>query len=357
MKNCICTLLFSLLVISSSWAQEKRILSKVRTNFSEGAPVNKVLTTYSYDTRGNKIKETSYNGVDTLQTPLSAIGYVYNEQNRLMQKNLFTGNTVLSTVNNAYAGANLVSVRTMTVTGAFRFMDSLVYGPQANLIEERRHTAVGMTFFHRYTYDANKLRITDTLFEKSDAAYLPKQATLFTYNPDSSVSTRLLYRNVNNVWHLISTKKMVYGNILLLSETEYERDGSTGRKLDSLAFTYDSTARLIKEERFNEKSELVHTVEYTWGEIVGIISHRYIRNNGGIKLSFNDRVLTVTNTLKNPAILSLYDFRGRQIFVEKRRAIQQTQRISIPGALSTGTYVACVQVGNLRNTLKFTLSN
>lgn len=354
MRSIFTLILFVTLIFSNIFSQGTfRLESELRTNYSDGS-TTKILTHYTYDANGIRIDKKAYNGADTLSSLMSATEYTYNASSQLAEELLLAGTDTLCIIRYGYSGTNLVSVRTLKKDGSLRFMDSLVYNTSGQIIDECRYTTAGMTFYHRYSYNTAGLKVSDTLYEKSGTAFVPKQAVLFAYNPDNTVSSEANYRETAGSWFLICTVKMAYSSGLLSSATEYEGDGTSNKVLDSLALSYDGNGNRIREENYNDEKELVYTIDYTWVEIVGIISQHHYKQKKVFTVMHNGRILKISAPEQTPVTFSLYDLRGRLIHgVEK--TLNRT--VLLPCSISAGTYIAQIAIDNNRQTIHFTINN
>ncbi len=354
MRSIIALFLFITFIFFDVFSQGTfQLDSELRTNFSEGSST-KILTDYTYDANGIRIEKKAYNGADTLSSLMSATKYAYNAGGQIAEELLCAGTDTLCIIRYGYTGANLVSVRTLKKDGSLRFMDSLVYNTSGQLIDECRYTTAGMTFYHRYSYNTAGLKVTDTLYEIPATVFVPKQVIVFTYNADNTVLSEADYRETGGSWFLICTVKMAYSSGLLISATEYNGDGTSNKILDSLAFSYHVSGNRLREDNYNNDMELVYTVDYTWVEIVGIISQHQYKQNKAFTVMQNGRMLKISSPECKVLSFSLYDLRGRLVH-DKEKIIDHIVRL--PARISAGTYIARVSADNNRQSIHLTLNN
>lgn len=290
-----------------------RLVSELRTTYAD-AGTNAVITWHTYESTGERISKTAYDGGDTLAAILSSTRFAYDGDGNVSEELLLNaaGDT-LSIVAYLYnAGGALVSARVNRADGSLRYRDSLLY-TGGELTELRRYNAAGdLTFYHVYGYITG-LRAYDSLYEDAGGTFAATQAVLFARDGDGRVTSESSYRLVENQWFLTSTVVLDYADTLLASATEYEGDGSSQRMIDSLAFGYDTWGNRTREERYDEDAAMVYSIDYTWRDVrTHVARARTGRPAAAISAAYDGGVLRVGG-IAGPSDIALFDIKGTQV--------------------------------------------
>jgi hypothetical protein len=237
--------------------------SELHTNYLAGA--SKLFTVYSYDNGGMCTLKRVFNGVDSTTSLLSRQVFTYDASLRLIKTILASaeGETLSITMKN-YGPAGLTDTSILNKNGGLRFKDSIIY-INGIISEQRRYnSALSLTSFHHFTYTSSLLT-ADTLFETDGVGgFVASNATVFSYNADSTTSSKKFWLKQDASWYAIKTTKMTYVDGFLDNVSTYEADGSSNRMIDSIAFVYDNNGNRIKELRFDNERSLVYDIVYKW---------------------------------------------------------------------------------------------
>jgi YD repeat-containing protein len=330
--------------------------SELRTNFGDNGSTSQLFTGYTYDAAGNRVLQRVWNGIDSAAAPMSSIKFTYDISGNLIEELLLFGSDTSSIVRYIYRDGKLVAVRTLGKNGAVRFTDSLVYDAQGRNIEEQRVSSAGvMTYFHRYTLDAQGRKLADSLFELVGAAYVASQAVLFTYNMNSTVASETQWRLSGNSWYCISTAFMNYADGTLASVATHERDGAGTAMTDSLAYAYDANGNRTREEDFNGESALISRVAYSWRDTQStiVLMKGKTRDDHWFVMG-NKQGLSIDYALRNHGEISIYGISGRRFC---RIAVDQSGAIPLQGLIGKGSYTAVCTGGSAKRILNFTKYN
>jgi hypothetical protein len=342
-------------VFLSFGANQYILDSELKTNFSDNGSSVKFLTAYTYDSDGNRIQQRVWNGTDSITSPMSTIRFSNNSSGAITEAINFVGNDTSSIVRYSYSNEKLTAVHTLTKTGALRFADSLIYDVSGRNVEEQRISSSGVkTFFHRYAFNAQGKRSSDSLYELSSGTYIATQTIFFTYNTDFTVASEVQWRLSGNNWYCISTASMTYSSGSLVAVVTHERDGAGTAMLDSISYSYDIHGNRIKEEKFDGTSFPVYRIDYTWHELPStfvsmdrrIMDHRFsIYNKGGH--------LFLDYTFRNRGQIAIYNMAGKRICAT---TIDHSGIAMINGLYGKGSYIAIFTDGAKEQAINFTIS-
>lgn len=335
--------LLVLLICAFSFAGNRFILrSELLTDYSGNT---NFLTCYNYDAQGNRLQERVWEGVDSITSPISMCKYSYNAGGMLDQELLLgTLGDTLSLARYIYGNGLPVSVRVLRSDQTLRYLDSLLYDQNNRLVEMRRYNAaMGMTFYHRYSYAPSGRKTADSLYElQGPSTYVPTQAILFDYNTDGSVRTEASWRVSAAQWYLISTVKFGYSALLLASAATYEGNGAGTRMTDSLAYLYDSFGNRAQEERFDPDRVKLHRIVYSWFDTG---TTRIARAAGpGLaapKVSVSNHSIHFSRPYTGVAMI--YSLNGKRI---AKGSIERSVRYNLPESISQGGYILALASGN-----------
>jgi hypothetical protein len=347
-----------LLICMPLWARDRFLLeSELLTSFASGSQTL-VFTGYSYNDSGYRVEKSAYNGADSNAASMSRTMYLYNQDNTPSDEILKTpaGDTV-SIVHYSYdANKRLVAVSTLTKLQVLRYVDSLAYDADGNMIAKRRYSGGVLSFYDTYSYDASGRKLSDSLHELSGTVFVATQAVNFSYDASGFALDEKNSRFQSGAWYLISTNKMAYSSGgHLVSVTQYEGDGTSNLMQDSLAYTYDSWGNQTRQSHFDGDRTLLSTTDYAWIDTqpTGIV--RIQRSPEKIPISFDRGMLRVSNAF-GTIRLYIYDTNGRLVRQSLREGSAGSE-FAIALDLHHGSYVAVIKSQNRASALRFTSVN
>jgi len=280
----------------------------------------------------------------------------YNGNGQLLEELLLSGVDTLTIVRYVYSGNNLIAVHTLRKDGSLRYTDSMLYDGQGRLIEEQRISAGVETYYHRYTLNAFGKTVADSLYELVSSAFTATQATLFTYNPDSTVAKEVQWLMSSGTWYCISTAFMSYSNGFLVSVATHDRDGTGTAMTDSLAYTYDAYGNRTKDEDYDGTNTLVYQIVYTWRDTQAVAAITNASPIGGQQavLSCNHGQLFAHLTSGSRGLIALYDLAGRRIC---QVMAGHSGLVPLNGLVGKGSFIAVYTSETDKQALNFTKYN
>jgi hypothetical protein len=325
--------------------------SESHTIYTDAANARKFIA-YHYDSDGNRVSRSTFDGVDGSDILMSTMAYGYDADNRCTGRFLCdrAGDTI-AIVRYVYDVDGVVSVRTLGGDHTVRFRDTLIY-EEGLLVEKRRHNGSDdILFFHRYGYAGDTLR-SDSLYEPDGETYTARQVRMPAYNPDGTVESEQHWILSDGRWYCVSTTLMAYESDNLVSAATYETDGTTKRLMDSLAYAYDDHGNRVLEEHFDAQGDKTYDIAYNWLDtqpvIIAAALHRVQRSvrivcrNGRIEIG------TPVN-----ATVRLFRPDGRMLLRER---VHGQSSLALPVGVTPGRYVLRI-TGETNTILPISIAN
>lgn len=340
---CIFMLTFTSFVFCST---QLILNSKLITYYSDNIVSNKFLTNYSYDSKGNKIFEKNWSGVDSLMDPMSQVQFSYND-NKLSEELYLKLSDTLSLVKYFYINNKVSSIKYLSKNNQLLYSDSTIYNQLGYKTKTIRLSSANFPiFYHTYEYNSYDKIITDSLFENLAGFFSPTNAVLFKYNPDSSVASESEWRVRSGVWYCISTKLMEYKASKLVSVAKYERNAINSKLIDSLTYSYDLNNIQITEDKYDDTKSLLYHVDYIWKDNNPTqFAQRYLIKHNSI-LFYNQSSggeIMITN-IRNPSKLSIFDTKGKRVYDQ---SINNRSTLPLKGIVQSGVYLAVLTVNGV----------
>ncbi len=334
MKIAGIVLLWSISLVSAKF----QLRSETWTNLA-GANGAAILTFYHYDNNGNRILKETRPAPDTSGTVMGATKYTYDGAGRTIKIVLCDAADTLSIVQYGYGFSdNLAAIFTQDKTGKVRYVDSLVYNIQGQLIQNRRIIGGVVIQTHNFKYDTGSRLVSDTLYEDTGSGLQPAQAVLTAYDTVGRVASEGNYRYTGGSWYSINTMMMGYTGNQLVSLTNYARNGSDKALLDSVAITYDAYGNRSKELGFDDERLPLYSIVYDWLNLnPGAI--RFANVPGHFAFETSSRGLRLVDAETGKILLNMRDARGFLLHQESFVAINGVLEIPWPASLPRGMYV------------------
>jgi hypothetical protein len=340
------SLLLVILLCTVSFGTTRFLLeSELRTDYN-GSATNNFLTSYTYDTQGNRLLTRVWDGLDSInKTPISKCMISYT-LNGLVAEELLLGQLgdTLSICRYAYKDSMPVLCKVLRKDGTLRYSDSLLYDVNKHQVEMRRYTsASAMTYYHRYSYNVSGQKVADTLYEQVNApAYIPTQAVIFSYNTDGSVNSEASWRISGSQYYLIRTVKFGYSSLQLISATTYEGDGTSNVLMDSLAYAFDNFGNRTQEEEYDNARIKLHRIVYTWHDTqITAVGVSAAQNSLSLVPVTRERSIVFSRPFSGSA--AIYGMNGKAI---DARIMENAVRYDLPSSLGKGHYILSLACGN-----------
>jgi hypothetical protein len=329
-----------------------------RTNYADNGTITQFLTKYTYDASGKRIQQRAWDGADSMVAPMSTIKFAYDIAGAVVEELLLAGGDTMAIVRYAYSGGKPVAIRTLSKDNSLRFMDSLIYDGQGRNVEEQRISSSGVkTFFHRYNFDAQGKKISDTLIELVSGSFAATQAILFAYNGDTTVATEAQWRLNGSSWYCICTAFMYYSSGTLVAVATYEREGAGTSMMDSLAYTYDAYGNRTKEEDYDGSKALTHRIAYSWRDTQPsiVLMSRNARSDQRSVLSSKEGRLAVDLSSQNRGMITIFDMAGKRMGLI---AVDHSGSVALTGIIGKGLYIVVFSTSAInKQTMNFTSYN
>ncbi|MBD3242519.1 MAG: hypothetical protein GF331_18160 [Chitinivibrionales bacterium] len=337
-------------------AQPRFLLqSEQITQFFDGS-TNSSYTFYTYDSLGNRTVQRVYDGVDSAAALMATTHYSYTADG-LPQAEYLTlpaGDTI-SRVVYSYEDTLLRAAEVQTGAGVTRYTDSLYYGSDNLLEEQRRINSSGtMTYYHRYGYESGRLE-ADTLFDGDPGSLSAGRITVYTHTAEGQVATEAEHRKVSGEWYLISTALFTYEESALVSVATYHGDGSQGSLIDSTARMADEHGNCTLAVAFDEDRVKTCETRYEWLDTqpVGTIA-RAAATSAAPRVSFSAAAIVVETKSRGERVsIRLIAPDGRELL---SRQGTTPMRVTPPRGVAHGAAVLRITGTDFQHTQSLLLS-
>jgi hypothetical protein len=310
-------------------------------------------TSYRYDDKGSRILKETRPAADTLGPVLGSTSYTYDSLGRPLKTFLKGLTDTLSAVEYRYdAKGNLSATFTEDKDGKVQLQDSLFYDNGGRLVEARRWAGSEKTQAHHFNYDSTGRLVSDTLYEKQGAGFLPAKAILTAYGPDGIPSNESHFRRVEDLWYLVQTVKMRYTAGKLTSLTRYLGDGAGATLADSIDYAYDRYGNRLHEKGFDEERQPTYSIDFEW-RALGTEGIRQLDPKPiGIAIRTKAGSIFVARQNALPLVVSLRDTRGKLI-CQKTFGNDSNLEVefTLPATLAKGVYLAEVNQASRRSAI------
>jgi hypothetical protein len=330
--NCLTdSILVSSLVFVSILSQPIQGASLIQSQSWANAIKKGSFTDYQFDEKGLLTQKTVLEGLDKNGKVSSRTDYYYDARSKLILEKTTGSNPIASSTQYLYDGSGNTSVIVFKTNEAEEnFRDSLFYGPEGKIKEQKTYRGQTLRLLHRFSYQNGSL-LADTSFELTGSIFLPKQIILRDYDASNRPILEKSLFSIKGAWYIIRSKVLTYGtNGFLANEKSYEGIGSTSTLLASATFQYNGSSLKVKEEISDGGGNVLNTTEYSWRD--GVSSIRNLSAADASRLALK-HIQGQYRTVQGSA-LRLIDLSGRQLFSARDITNGQTIRLTSPAILT-----------------------
>lgn len=228
-----------------------QLITETWTNLAAGgAPGTGTFTAHTYDGGGNRIRTEIFIGEDGSGERTEHREFAYFPDGLLELQSIWTGigGDLESRTSHRYDARNRLEAKVVSgPDGSERFRDTYAYDGSDRIATETRWKGESINFARRYLWNPDGSALRDTLLEAAGTALIAVQATVHGSGRTSGEKRESRFRKQDGVWYHVEDTFRAYGAGLLLHAATYPVGG---RRLDSMAYAYDSEGNRVREERF-----------------------------------------------------------------------------------------------------------